>query len=186
MACVWTSYRCSTIVIAFRLVFLLKSCGDLFHNKQMLVLLTESIVGGNVLISLFCNEQRDSVRVNPDVYAYGPQCIIYSLITAQNGHYLDDLHLCMACVKIGDLCRRGTAKRGPRGRGLNLKMLKSSNPKTQIHFYAKFHIVMLNIVTSSLYYWPASEALNTKFTVFYIFMFTYDMYIWYLVDNWLL
>ena len=57
------------------------------------------------------------------------------------------------------LAVRGVARQRPRGLGLNLKMLKNDNPKTQIHFYTKFHIILLNIVTLSLYYWPAPEAL---------------------------
>ena len=114
----------------------------------MLVLLTESIMRGNLLIPLFCNEQNDYARVNPNIHDYGSQGIIYSLIAAQNSHFLDDLHLCMACVKTGDLSRRGAARRRPRGPGLNLKMLKSYNPKTKVHFYTKFHIItfsMLNL-----------------------------------------
>ena len=78
---------------------------------------------------------------------------------------------------------RGVARRRPRGPGLNLKMLKSNNRKTQIHFYTKFHIVMLNIVTVSFYYCPTPETLIQNLPYFtYLCL---HIYIGYLCNNWL-
>ena len=46
-----------------------------------------------------------SAVVNSDIYDYGSQHIKYLLITAPNTNYQDDLNLCMACVKTGDLVK---------------------------------------------------------------------------------
>ena len=119
--------------------------------------------------------------------------LLWWLLEARNkleyqvGHQAQPLVLtatAAAAAAAANLCQmnRGVARRRPQGPGLNLKMLKN-NPKNADQFYPKFHIVMFNIVTLRLYYWPAPEALIQALSYFrYLCLL---MYIWCDVNNWL-